>query len=273
MQQLIEMLGMKFNYTRELLLVGLILARTLPMVFISPFMGGQQAPPETKMSIGVLFTILVWPLAHDSMTAALPITALPFLLLMLKETMVGFCIGFANAHIFYAMDTAGRFVDTARGAAMSEVLVPSSKQRATALGTLYSQLLLCVFMILGGHHIFIDTFFYSFSAIPLNEGIDGTPYLSRAALYAIEVTGEILQIAVILSAAPVCATLVTDMVFGILNRVAPQLNAYHMAMPVKAVGALILLLVSLTPFMDRLEVYIEGSLVAARTMVDMLKKG
>ncbi len=273
MQELIDALGMKFSYFRELLLLGLVLARIMPMVFISPFMAGQQAPPETKMSIGLLLTLLVWPLAHDSLTGEIPIYALPFLLVMLKETLIGFCIGFANAHIFYAMETAGRFIDTARGAAQGELMVPSTRQRATAIGTLYSQLLLVFFVTVGGHHIFIDTFFRSFAAIPLNASIDLTPGLSPVAHYAIQTCTEVLLIAVILSAPAVAATFITDLVFGILNRVAPQLNAYFLAMPVKAAGAVALIMVSMAPFIERLGFYTVRSLNAAEKMVGFLMQG
>jgi flagellar biosynthetic protein FliR len=264
---------MKFDYTRELLVVGLILGRIVPMIFLTPFMAGQQAPPEVKMSLGVLFTILVWPLARDSMTGPVPFYALPFLLLMLKETLIGLAVGFANSQMFYAMETAGRFIDTARGAAMSEVLVPTSRTRATPIGTMYSQLLLCVFVAIGGHHIFMDTFFMSFATIPVNETIDLTPGLAPFVLFMLRLTGNVLMTAVILSAPAIAATFITDLVFGILNRVAPQLNAYFMAMPVKAMGALILILASMTPFVMRLEYYITDSLVAVQKTIQLLKHG
>lgn len=264
MQELIDTLGMKFDYTRELLIMGLILGRTMPMIFITPFMGGQTLPPELKMALSILFAALVWPLARGSMSGPLPLYAFEFLLLMLKETLIGFALGFASAHLFYAMETAGRFIDTARGAAMSEVLNPTSKSRATPIGTLYNQLLMCIFIGLGGHYVFFDTFFMSFAELPLNGSIDLTPGLSPFAEYAIHLTGQVLAIATILSAPAIAATFITDLVFGILNRVAPQLNAYFMAMPVKAMGALALVLVSLQPFVTRLHHYILETLLAVK---------
>ena len=273
MQELLEYLGMKLDSTRELLIVGLILGRIVPMIFMTPFMAGQQAPPEVKMGTGVVFTIVLWPLARSSMTGDIPMFAFPFLLLMLKETFIGFAIGLATSHVFYAMETAGRFIDTARGAAMSEVLVPTSRSRATPIGTIYQQLLLTLFIALGAHHIFLDMFFYSFALIPINETIDLTPGFSPLANYTTRLTGEIMLIAVTMSAPPIVATFITDLVFGILNRVAPQLNAYFMAMPVKAMGALLFILVSMEPFVARLEDYMGASLVAVKKTIELLKHG
>ena len=168
MEELLVLLKLKFDSTRDLLTAGLILARAMPMVFLVPFFGGQQAPNELKMSLGLMFAILCWPLAQDSLTAPVPIYAFPFLLLMLKETLIGFAIGFANSHIFAALETAGRFIDTARGAAMSEVNNPQTRSRATPIGTVYNQLLGVLFMAMGGHYVLIETFCMSFASIPIN---------------------------------------------------------------------------------------------------------
>jgi flagellar biosynthetic protein FliR len=269
MRELLDAFGMRFDGTREMLLLGLILARSLPMIFMTPFLAGQLAPPEIKMAIGVMFALLIWPIAHGSILL-IPIYAMPYMMLMFKEIFVGFAIGFASSHVFYAMEVAGRFIDTARGSAMAEVMVPSTRGRATILGNLYQQMLLVFFITLGGHQIFFDTFFESFVKIPLHENIDLTPGFGPMAEYATRLTGDIMLTATILAAPAIAATFITDLVFGILNRVAPQLNAYFMAMPVKAMGALAMIMVALPAFTARLVLYMESSLNAAQQTIIML---
>lgn len=273
MQELVNYLGMKFDYSRELILIGLIFARILPITFLCPYLSGQAAPSEIKMGMAAVFTILVWPLARESMTANIPMTAMPVLLLMMKETLIGFAVGFASTHIFSVMEIAGRLIDTARGSAMAEVMVPASRSRATMLGSMYAQLLLVFFVVIGGHHIFIDTVFMSFAQIPINEAVDLTPGLSPVALYAIQLTNDVLMQASILAAPALAATFISDVVFGILNRVAPQLNAYFMSMPVKAMGALVMILLGLQAFLHRASAYIESSLVAAKKTLELLMHG
>ena len=48
---------------RGLLLVALILARTMPMLVLTPYLAGKLVPATVKMGLGVLLTILVWPIA------------------------------------------------------------------------------------------------------------------------------------------------------------------------------------------------------------------
>ncbi|RYF06669.1 MAG: type III secretion protein, partial [Deltaproteobacteria bacterium] len=213
MNSLFDYFGLRFDYTREMLVVGLVLARTLPMIFLTPFMAGQQAPPELKMGLSLLLALLLWPLVSSSIHT-IPMAAFGVTLLMLKEALIGLTIGLSASFTFSAVETAGRFIDTTRGAAMSEVLVPTSRSRATPIGTMYSQLLLVFFVCIGGHRIFLDLFFESFRLLPIDAGIDMTPGWSPLAEHLTRMAGNVLYIAVIMSAPAIAATFITDLVFG-----------------------------------------------------------
>ena len=88
----------------------------------------------------------------------------------------------------------------------------------------------------------------------------------------LKLTAEILFIGVILSAPIVVATLISDIVFGILNRVAPQLNAYFMSMPVKAMGGVIMALLIMQPFVERLYYYTQWALGAVENTIELLTR-
>ena len=271
MEVFLHQLGISLNYTQELLVVALILGRTMPMILLTPYFAGKIAPNEVKMGLGVLVAILVWPTARASISADIPYTAGMFFLLMSKEVFVGFCLGFVNGHCFYAMEVAGRMIDTVRGTSMSEVQVPHSKERATPVGSLYYQLFLIILVGLNGHHIFLNAYFFSFESMPLNEGIaltSMTPFVN----FMVRLTADILVIGTTLAAPVIAATFITDIVFGILNRVAPQLNAYFMSMPVKAIGGVIVIFIALYAIAGRFEYYAEIALVAAEDAIKLLSQ-
>jgi flagellar biosynthesis protein FliR len=54
------------------------------------------------------------------------------------------------------------------------------------------------------------------------------------------------------------------------NRIAPQLNAYFMALGVKASAGLVMLFFALTLMMDQMEVLLQDSLVFVRKLVGAL---
>ena len=273
MEVFLEQVGIQLNYTKELLIIALILGRTMPMVYLTPFLAGQIAPTEVKIGFGLMIAVLLWPAARGAVEGDIPFSAIGFFFLMLKEVFVGFVIGFLNSHIFLAMDMAGRIIDTARGVSMSEVQVPHSKQRATITGNLYYQLFLVIFLIAGAHHIFFEAYFNSFIAIPLDQFIAGPATIEPFIDFVIAKTAEILMVAVMISAPILAATFITDLVFGILNRVAPQLNAYFMSMPVKALGGVIMILVGFTTVLTRFESDIQWLLISTTQGIEHLSSG
>lgn len=258
------------QHTQVLLMGALIIARTVPMVVQTPFLGGQIIPMEIKMGMSVLLTVLVWPLATPIVTD-MPTQPIPYLLLMMKETLIGFAMGFVNSHIFFALDMAGRFIDTARGVSMSEVMDPHSKKRVTPTGDLYTQMFLVIFMAIGGHRVFFETFFFSFKTLPIDKGLAfANNGLVDFFEHTMRLGGEIWVVSVVLSAPIIAATLLTDVVFGILNRVAPQLNAYFMAMPVKAYGGIMIIFVSMGAIVDRFAEYVVWMLVALEKTLELM---
>jgi len=248
------------TYTQEILILALVLARVMPMVIQTPWLGGKLAPMEVKMGLGLLFTLVLWPVAKGALHGPLPTAPIPFMLLMGKEIFIGLVVGFVNSLVFTIMEMAGRLVDTARGSSMAEVLDPHSGQRDTPFGDLYYQMFLVIFVALGAHGVFFDAFFFSFASIPLDVGMPPLANVAALSDLLTRLTADVFTAAVLLASPVLAAVLVTDIVFGILNRVAPQLNAYFMAMPVKAMAGVLLVIAVLDTFSQRLGDWVVWSL-------------
>jgi flagellar biosynthetic protein FliR len=265
---LVGALVSSFDFTQVLVSMALILARVAPVVVMTPYLGGRLTPPELKMGLVLGLTLILFPLASGSLSGPLPITIGAFLVLFMKEIFIGFSLGFINAHIFWAVEMTGRIIDTVRGSSMAEVLVPGSQRRATPTGNLFYNLLVVIFVVVAGHQIFLEAFFFSFKSLPL----DMSPNFQSGPFYEhiILLTNQMFFIAAILSAPVVAATFITDVVFGILNRVAPQLNAYFMSMPVKAMAGVIMVLVAFYPFVARLRDFVVWSIQAVESALHYL---
>jgi flagellar biosynthesis protein FliR len=166
MNEFLRHAGIALNYQREMLIAALILVRTMPVVMLTPYLAGKLAPTEVKMGLGMMLTIIIWPLARATVGDDMPLTALPFFFLMMKEVFVGLAIGYVCAHVFWTVEMAGRLIDTVRGASMAEVMVPESGTRATPAGDMFYQLLIIIFLAIDGHHVFFRAYFYSFQKIP-----------------------------------------------------------------------------------------------------------
>jgi flagellar biosynthetic protein FliR len=65
------------------------------------------------------------------------------------------------------------------------------------------------------------------------------------------------------------ASFLTDVMFGMFNRIAPQLNAYFMAMGVKAMGGIFMFMIALDLFIGELGHRLEDALVFLRRLIGL----
>jgi flagellar biosynthesis protein FliR len=239
MTALVSSLAETIDLTRTIVLFALIMARIMAIVVLVPFLGGKNAPMEVKMGVGITLTLIIWPTALANLSGSIPLTPIGFLMMMLKETFVGLVIGFVASKVFYTVEIAGQLIDILRGANQIQLQVPEMEERSSAFGSMQYQLLLALFLALDLHHPFMESLFESFVAVPLNDWPHFQAGFPAFVDYQARITADILFIAVLIAmpAGIVCLTIETC--FGLINRVAPQINAYFMAMPAKVLGGCI----------------------------------
>lgn len=255
-----------------MIVVGtLIVLRTVAIVFQVPFLGGKLVPPETRMALAFGMAVLVYPFAVESMQGPINMNPLVYMAMMMKELFIGYVIGFVASELFYAMEVAGRALDIMRGSNMAEVQVPELQLRASPIGDFNFQLLLVVFCALNGHGHFIESVCESFRIVPL----DGWPSVGARSFQ--EMVDEILKytsglfgLAFALVFPGLLTVFLVDIMFGMFNRIAPQLNAYFMAMGVKAMGGIAMFMFTITMLMGELASRLEDSLVFLRRMLGMM---
>ena len=257
MDDIFALLQRQVDFTRAIVVLAMVLARLITIVQLTPFLGGKNAPPQVKMGIGISLGVLIYPIVMSQMEGPLPLDAVNFIFLMLKEVFIGLVIGFIGAELFYAVEMAGQFMNLLNGTTMVQVMVPQLQARSSAFGDLQYQLLLVIFLGFNGHHIFLDAMFQSFVDIPINSfprmGAGFWPLVDMM----MRVTADLFLIATSVAAPVGIACLITDLTFGLLNRVAPQINAYFMAMPAKAMVGGIMFFVALPMI---LKIYEEHSI-------------
>ncbi len=253
--------------SKHILMASLMFARITPITFLTPFLGGKLVPAQTRMGLSVGLTILSFPFVKSYMDGPIDIDALDYVVLMLKEVFIGYVIGFVASELFFAMEVGGRAVDIMRGSNMAEVQVPELKFRVSPIGQFGFQLLLVVFCALNGHGFFIEGVIDSFRIVP----IDAWPTLSRGLMAVVDqvlrYTDGLFKIAFALVFPGMFAAFVVDVMFGMFNRIAPQLNAYFMAMGVKAMGGIAMFMFALTLMTGEMAHWLEHALIFLRKLV------
>ncbi|MDQ2746009.1 MAG: flagellar biosynthetic protein FliR [Acidobacteriota bacterium] len=240
-----------------LVLVGLCFARLVSFFSIVPFFGGASVPPRVKVAMAMAFVVILYPSLEASVPAnqALGFGPLGFIALLMKEVLVGYTLGFVASLIFEAVQVAGRIVDFQRGSTMGELYAPQLKAQVSEIGQFKLQLAIVLFITIGAHRMFIGALLGSYDFIPALAFPKFGAGWSPAAELITTMTANVLSIGLQLAAPALIALLLTDLFFGIINRVAPQVNVFFLSMPVKMLVGIMAILIILPMLAMRMEYF------------------
>ncbi len=253
-----------------LVLFGLCFARFISFITVVPFFGGRVVPSQVKVATATALVIITYP----SLLAELPADgssigfgAVGFIGMIAKEVFVGFTLGFVASLVFEAVQVAGRIADFQRGSTMSELFAPQLQARVSELGQFQVQLAIVVFITTGAHRYFISSLVRSFEFIPALKFPNIEGGWSEAAQFMTMMTGSVLSIGVQIAVPIIITLLLTDLFFGLINRVAPQVNVFFLSMPVKMWIGIFVLALMLPYLIERFQDYFNLSYDAFEFMI------
>lgn len=260
-----------------LVLIGLAFARLLAFLAIVPFFGGAAVPARVKVATATALIIIVYPSLEAGLapgiragTEPLGFGAVGFAALLAKEAFVGFTLGFVASLVFEAVSVSGRIIDFQRGSTMNELYAPQLQTRVSELGQFKLQFAIVVFLALGAHHFFLGALLTSFETIPPTSFPKIAAGWTPAAIFITQMTGAVISVGVQLAAPAVIALLLTELFFGIVNRVAPQINVFFLSLPVKMVVGLLVVLIAMPFYRARYAYLFEESYRAFEALIHNL---
>lgn len=226
--------------TAQILTLGL--ARWLPVVALAPFLGGRSVPAPIKIGLGLTLSTFMLPWLSSHAPVPLGMNGLAWWGLFLRELMVGTLLGIGVGFLFWGAEMAGLFVDSVRGGTISNVLIPQLQLQSSALGNFYFQLYIVLYVLAGGHRWFVSGVIDSYRLVPpFAPGIE----LSSTANSFINASSATFTIALKLIAPALVIVILLDVVLGIANRMAPQLNVFFLGLPLKSMLAFLAIGLSL----------------------------
>ena len=258
-----------------LVLFALTFARFIAFIYIVPFFGGRAVPPLVKVAVATSFVIIAFPTVVNELPAdgsTIGFGAVGFIGMIAKEFFVGFTLGFVASLVFEAVQVAGRIADFQRGSTMSELIAPQLEERVSELGQFKLQLAVVIFLTSGAHLFFISSLIKSFLFIPVLKFPKIEAGYTPAAEFLTMMTGSVLSLGVQLSVPIVVTLLLTDLFFGLINRVAPQVNVFFLSLPVKMWLGLFVVAVMLPFMISRMMDYFDLSNEAFEFMIQYFSR-
>lgn len=220
----------------------LVLARVAPLFIVAPMFSSSILPSRVRSVVAVAIAIGMTGIASQG--RHVPTAPLAVGGLILEQFLVGGALAFAVAAMFAAVQTAGTFLDAVSGFSFGAQLNPLTGSQDAILSQLYALVGTAVFIAAGGYAWVLRGLATTFQLVPLG----GAAKLRGVVGGSVEAFTGIFTAAIELAAPVMLAVLITDIAFGMVSRVVPQLNVFAVGFPVKIGVALVMVLASL-PFL------------------------
>jgi type III secretion protein T len=228
-----------------LIVFSLCMVRLTAACAVTPFLSTSLIDSRTRNSVLFSWGIIIYPIVAPSMSGAIP-PVMDLIGLVAKEVVIGILFGFLAAKVFWLAISIGFFIDNQRGASMASVQDAGTGESTSPFGLFLEQALTVLFYSGGGLTLFLGGIFESYALWPIGSFF---PQFGDAFPgFILGMVDDLMRLVVVFSAPVIIAVFVSEFGLGLMNRFAPQLNVFVLAMPVKSLVAMIVLVLYL-PFL------------------------
>lgn len=271
MNEIMHKLGINVNFSFVLIFASLIWVRMLAIVTVIPFLFGKPVPRTVRVGGSMVLAAFAYRYLIPAAPPAITEDMIILSILYLKEAFIGLIIGFGAGLVFYGFEAAGQMIDAQRGMSIARVLIPELGSQSSLAGTFLFQLSVVVYLTIGGHQLFLNAVYSSYQLLPVFEFPNIGPGLLPLMDFFIRLTAQILVLSVQIAAPVIIAILIADIILGVANRVAPQINVWELGFNVKGYLGVLALFWAITIIVDQMEHYTVEAGTNLRMVVDLLR--
>ncbi len=231
---------MIFNLPLQQILTGLLTVsvRLSGLMLFAPFFGSLAIPPRVKAGLVFALTAVLYP----ALSKTLPHRSLAeWPALVLGELLIGAGLGIATNLVFDAVQMAGSVLSIQMGYSLVNILDPQTQVDSTVIAMFHQTIAMLIFLRLDVPLWMLHAIGDSFTLLP-----PGTQHISGAfTVAALRVAGGVFEMGLEISAPVLSATLITDIVLGLLGKASPQAPLMLLGPAVKSVLGIGVLLTTL----------------------------
>lgn len=212
--------------TAEFLAIMLGAVRTGAWMMLCPPFNSRLIPAQVKALMSVGLTLPMAPYLRSTVPS---LETKDLIFSVLVQIFVGASLGFLTLVLFASFQAAGDLLDLFGGFTLAATYDPFSQSSASIFGRFYNLLAMTLLFASDGHQLILRGFLQSFRTLPLDTSYDMETF-SRLLLQGI---GEMFLAAVQIAGPLIAVLFLADVALGLLNRVAPALNAFQLGFPIK----------------------------------------
>lgn len=228
----------------------LIFVRMTSFFIAAPIFSMKGVPSSIK--VGLAFFVALISLSTVSIEQTI-LLDFSYLIMIIKEALVGLALGFIASLIIYTVQVAGAFIDFQMGFAIANVVDPQTGAQVPIIGNFKYMLALLFFLSVNGHHLLLDGVIRSYQIVPINAMF--VPIGSeQVALFVTNIFVQMFIVAFQIAIPVVGALYIITVSLGIVARTVPQLNVFVVGLPLQIFAGFVLILVTLPAYFYLLQI-------------------
>lgn len=227
------------------------LAAAIPRLAVAfvvlPLLSAGVVPPLVRNVFIFSLALGLYPLITSTSELS-GISAIGFIPLVLKESIIGLMIAYIFSIVFWALEGAGEIIDAKIGSTTAQIVDPILGHQTTLTATFFSRLAAYLFVALGGLSVFLGVLLRSYSIWPIDAPLP--VLLWNHDLVFVRRFSDLFVIMLVLAAPVLVVLSLVEFGFGLVNRFAERLNVFSISMSVKAWIAILTVVLALSTIVD-----------------------
>ena len=227
-----------------------------------PIIGTRLVSVRIRLVLALGITWVIAPTIHDIPDIS-PLSA-HGIVLIAQQLIIGFIMGFMVQVLFQICVVGGQMIAMQTGLGFATLVDPVNGINVASISQLYLMSSNLIFLAFNGHIWLIKTLHSSFSTLPVALNV-----IDVHSFYSLMSLGSWLFSSGLMVALPaVTAILLVNLSFGIMTKVAPQMNIIAIGFPLVMVLGLVITWVSMVAYLPQFQWFTEQTF----TMIEKFLK-
>ncbi|MGA9568384.1 MAG: flagellar biosynthetic protein FliR, partial [Candidatus Korobacteraceae bacterium] len=188
-------------------------------------------------------------------------------LVVIHELVVGVAVGIAANLVFDAVQMAGQVLSIQMGYSLVNILDPQTQVESTVVALFHQTVAMLVFLSLNVHHALLRVIANSFEYLPVGTA-QVRPLFTSAVL---KIGGSVFSLGMQIAAPVLAATLVADIVIGLMGKASPQMPLMLLGPAIKSMLGVAVLLGAVKYWPDLLDGWFLNSLTYAERLLRLAR--
>jgi len=243
------------------LVIGL---RVSGLMLFAPFFGSAVIPTRIKAILVIAITAVLYPVYAQHVQ---PVAPSQWPMIVGSELLLGIAMGLGTNMVFEAVQIAGQVMSMQMGYSLVNILDPNTQVESTVVALFNQTMAMLIFLQLNVHHWIVRGIAKSFEYLPAGSATLN-PMFTRTLLHEGAI---VLEVGVQIAAPILAATLLADIVLGLLSKASPQLPVMLIGTAVKSVLGVTVLAATLRSWPGFFERYFAQSIAYSEQLLHLAR--